>query len=133
MSVWFFNMIDAVMMYAFFDNLIRLHLLRNTTNLNCKLFFVFSKFFQFCTFYLIEWIRKNKIQSIFKIIDLLIIESKTIDSMMFDSMIVDSISIDLLTIELIESLIEKSIESLIESLIKTLIESFIAFEKFVVD
>ena len=98
---------------------------------NC--FSFFRIFFRFCTFYLIEWIRKNKTQSIFEMIDLLMIELKTIDSMMFDSMIVDLMSIDSLTIELIESLTEKSIKSLIESSIKTLIESFIAFEKFAVD
>ena len=98
---------------------------------NCFSFFRF--FFQFCTFYLIEWIRKNKTQSIFEMIDLLIIKLKTINLMMFNSMIVDSMSIDSLTIELIESLIEKSIESLIESSIKTLIESFVAFEEFAVD
>ena len=98
---------------------------------NC--FSFFRIFFRFYTTCLIEWVRRCKIQSIFEMTDLLIIESKTIDSMMFDSMIVDSMSIDSLTIELIESLTEKSIESLIESSIETLIESFVAFEKFAVD
>ena len=100
--------------------------IRRIWTVNC--FSFFRIFFRFCTFYLIEWIRKNKTQSISKMTDLLMIESKTIDSMMLDL-----ISIDSLTIELIESLIEKSIESLIESSIKTLIKSFVAFEKFAVD
>ena len=107
------------------------HETRRIWIVNC--FSFFRIFFRFCTFYLIEWIRKNKTQSIFEIIDLLMIESKTIDLMIFDSMIVNSMSIDLLTIELIESLIEKSIKSLIKSSIETLIESLVAFEKFVVD
>ena len=99
--------------------------------INCFLFFWI--FFRFYTICLIEWIRKCKIQSIFKMTDLLMIESKTNDSMMFNLMIVDSMSIDSLMIELIKSLTEKSVELLIESSIETLIESFIAFEKFAVD
>ena len=98
---------------------------------NC--FSFFRIFFRFYTICLIEWIRKCKTQSIFEMIDMLMIESKTINSMMFDSMTVDSMSIDLLTIELIESLIEKLIKSLIEASIEALIESFVAFEKFAVD